>query len=76
MITIGYSTRKSNDGFINYLKETSGVKDIQVIEKENPNGRSLTEVYNEILNESIYDIVILCHDDILFEKKYKLILTQ
>jgi hypothetical protein len=34
----------------------------------NPNGRSLTEVYNEILSESKSDIVVLCHDDIYFEK--------
>jgi GT2 family glycosyltransferase len=70
MITIGYSTRNSKPSFINYLVETSGIKNVQVIEKENANGRSLTEVYNEILNESIYDVVVLCHDDILFEKKY------
>jgi glycosyltransferase involved in cell wall biosynthesis len=70
MITIGYSTRDSKPQFINYIKETCGIKDVQVIEKINPNGKSLTKVYNEILEESLNDIVILCHDDILFEKKY------
>lgn len=70
MITIGYSTRKSNPSFISYLKESCGLKDIQVIEKVNPNGISLTKIYNEILDESQFDIVVLCHDDIYFEKNY------
>ena len=70
MITIGYSTRESKPHFINYLKDTCGVKDIQVIEKVNSGGKSLSKVYNEILEESTNDIVILCHDDILFEKNY------
>ena len=39
-----------------YFKKTCGVKNIQVIEKVNPNGQSLTDVYNDILNESENDI--------------------
>ena len=68
MITIGYSTRQSNPHFQEYLKKSCGHPKVQVIEKVNPNGRSLTEVYNEILNESTTDIVVLCHDDIYFDK--------
>ena len=70
MITIGYSTRQSNKHFQEYLKESCGVKNVQVIEKVNPNGISLTKIYNEILDESEFDIVVLCHDDIYFEKSY------
>jgi glycosyltransferase involved in cell wall biosynthesis len=70
MITIGYSTKKSKPEFTKYITETCGVKDCQVIEKVNPGIKSLSQVYNEILNESKNDIVILCHDDILFEKNY------
>lgn len=70
MITVGFSTRKDNPNFINYIKETIGIKDIQVIQKINNGEKSLSKVYNEILEESINDIVILCHDDILFEKNY------
>lgn len=69
MITIGYSTRQSNPELQEYLKKSCGHPKVQVIEKVNPNGRSLTEVYNEILNESEHDIVVLCHDDIYFENK-------
>ena len=68
MITIGYSTRQSNPVLQEYFKKSCGHPKVQIIEKVNPNGRSLTEVYNEILNESTTDIVVLCHDDIYFDK--------
>jgi glycosyltransferase involved in cell wall biosynthesis len=70
MITIGYSTRKSNPYFTDLLKSTSGFKDVKVIEKINNGEKSLSKTYNEILEESETDIVVLCHDDILFEKPY------
>lgn len=70
MITIGYSTKKPNKFFSEYLEKTCGLKNIQIIEKVNPGTKSLSVVYNEILNESTNDIVIICHDDILFEKNY------
>lgn len=67
IITVGYSTRKSNPNFIEYLKKSSGFKKINVIEKVNNGEKSLSQVYNEILNESETDIVVLCHDDIYFD---------
>lgn len=67
MITVGYSTREHNPTFIEYLKKSSGFKNLQVIEKINNGEKSLAQVYNEILEESNTDIVILCHDDIYFE---------
>ena len=67
LITVGFSTRKHNPEFIEYIKKTSGFKKINVIEKINNGEKSLSEVYNEILNESETNIVVLCHDDILFD---------
>ena len=67
MITIGYSTREHNPKFIEYLKKSSGFKKIDVIEKINNGEKSLSQVYNEILEESKTDIVVLCHDDIYFD---------
>ena len=69
MITVGYSTRKHNPEFIEYLKISSGLKNIEVIEKINTGNKSLSQTYNEILSESKNNIVILCHDDIYFDSK-------
>ena len=69
MITIGYSTRESNPTFIEHLKKTVGPKNIEIIEVVNNGEKSLTNVYNEILNQAKNDIVVLCHDDIIFEDK-------
>jgi GT2 family glycosyltransferase len=68
MITVGFSTRKNNPEYINHLIETSGLKDITIIEKINNGEKSLNQVYNEVLDSSKTDIVILCHDDIKLEK--------
>jgi hypothetical protein len=68
MITIGYSTRFHNPLLQEYLKKSCGHPKVQIIEKVNNGEHSLTEVYNQILNESENDIVVLCHDDIYFEK--------
>ena len=67
MITVGYSTRSTKPEFVEYLRKTSGFKKIEVIEKINNGEKSLSQVYNEIINESENDIIVLCHDDILFE---------
>jgi hypothetical protein len=69
MITIGFSTRKTNPEFVDYVKNTCQIKNVEVIEKVNNGEKSLSEVYNEILKESKNDIVILCHDDIEFDTK-------
>ena len=67
MITVGYSTRKSNPEFTEYLKKSCGFKKINVIEKINNGEKSLSQIYNEILSESTTDIVVFCHDDIYFD---------
>jgi glycosyltransferase involved in cell wall biosynthesis len=68
MITIGYSTRKENPQFKEYLKKTAGHPKVQIIEKINNGEKSLTDVYNQILKEAENDIVVFSHDDIYFEK--------
>jgi hypothetical protein len=69
MITIGFSTRKSNPTFIEHIRKTVGPKNVEIIEVVNDGEKSLTKVYNEILNQAKNDIVVLCHDDIIFEDK-------
>lgn len=70
MVTVGFSTRKIDDSFVEMLNKTSGISKIEIIPFENNGEYSLTEVYNKILEQSSNDIVILCHDDIYFEKNY------
>ena len=67
MITIGYSTRQTKPQFQEYIKKTCGIKNAQVIEVVNNGIKSLPEVYNEIIEQSNFDIVVLCHDDIEFD---------
>jgi len=69
MITIGYSTKKIDPEFVEYLRNSSGNPKVEIIPFENPGTHSLTEAYNIILEKSSNDIVVLCHDDIYFEKK-------
>jgi glycosyltransferase involved in cell wall biosynthesis len=69
MITIGYSTRTPNPQFSEYLKKSSGLKDIEIIEKVNNGEKSLSQVYNEIIDESSNNILVLCHDDIYFDTR-------
>ena len=67
MITIGYSTRVSNPQLQEYLKKSAGNPKVQVIEKVNNGEKNLSQVYNEIISESKFDIVVLCHDDVYFD---------
>jgi hypothetical protein len=68
MITIGFSTRKIDSGFVELLKKSSGIPKCEIIPVENNGEFSLTEVYNKILSMSSNNIVILCHDDIIIEE--------
>lgn len=67
MITIGYSTRETKPEFQEYIKKTCGIKNLQLIEVVNNGVKSLTKVYNEIIEQSNFDVIVLCHDDIEFD---------
>ena len=69
MITIGYSTRKYDEEYYNHLIKTCGIKTAQIIPVVNPGKYSLSEAYNLVLEKSENDIVILIHDDLIFETK-------
>lgn len=73
MITIVYSTHKDsvyNESFKKHLLETIGLNNVQILEYTNYNQYSLTEIYNKGLNESTNDIVVFCHNDVIFNQKY------
>ena len=70
MISLAFSTRKIDPNFVDMLVKTSGIKNLEVLPFENNGEYSLTQVYNMALEKSTNDILILCHDDIYFEKNY------
>ncbi len=73
MITIIYSTHKNeeyNSKFKTHLINSVGLSDVQILEYQNNNQYSLAQVYNSGITESIYDIVVCCHNDIKLEKNW------
>ena len=73
MITIIYSTHKDsnyNNNFKSHLIKTIGVKDFQILEFENFNQYSLSELYNKGINESKNDIIVCLHNDIKLENNW------
>jgi GT2 family glycosyltransferase len=70
MITIIYSTHKNetyNNKFKQHLLQSSGLKDIQILEYINRNEFSLSELYNKGISNSEFDIIVCCHNDIKLE---------
>jgi GT2 family glycosyltransferase len=66
MISVVYCTRESNPKHSEHIKKTSGLANkIEIIEIVNK-GESLTIAYNRGLKQATNDIVVFCHDDILF----------
>jgi GT2 family glycosyltransferase len=73
MITIIYSTHKDqeyNNKFKQHLLQSVGLNDVQILEFVNHNQYSLSQVYNSGVTQSIYDIVVCCHNDIKLEKNW------
>jgi GT2 family glycosyltransferase len=73
MITIIYSTHKDfeyNFHFQQHLLQTVGLKDVQILEYSNHNQYSLSELYNKGIEDSTYNIIVCCHNDIKLEKNW------
>jgi hypothetical protein len=70
MISVVFSTRKDNQKHIEHINKTAGIyKELEVIQYINNGEYSLTELYNKALRETTNDIVVFCHDDIIFDTK-------
>jgi GT2 family glycosyltransferase len=70
MITVIYSTHKDehyNNNFKKHLLQSVGLNNIQVLEYQNNNQYSLSEIYNKGISESKFDIIVCCHNDIKLE---------
>jgi GT2 family glycosyltransferase len=73
MITIIYSTHKDskyNKEFKLHLSKTIGIKNYEILEFENHNQYSLSEIYNKGISQSKYDIVVCIHNDIKLEQNW------
>jgi hypothetical protein len=73
MITIIYSTHKDklyNENFKKEILLSVGLKNVQILEFQNNNEFSLSEIYNKGIEESIYDIVVCIHNDIKIQKNW------
>lgn len=69
-LSVVYSTRKFDQKYYDHILKTSGVKDIEIVPFENNGIFSLTEVYNQGLDKATNNIIVFCHDDLIFEKSY------
>jgi GT2 family glycosyltransferase len=73
MITIIYSTHKEKEynlKFKQHLLNSVGVKDVQILEYENFNQYSLSEIYNKGIKESTHNIVCCIHNDVKLETNW------
>lgn len=71
MISIVYSTHKDseyNKKFQKHLSDTIGIENFEILEYQNNNEYSLSQIYNKGISESIFNIVVCCHNDIKLEK--------
>jgi len=67
MISILVSTRKEDENFKLMLLKSVGLRDAQLLIYENNGEKSLTEIYNQGLKDSIYDINVFVHDDVILD---------
>lgn len=65
-LSIVFSTREIDPGFIEHIRGTVGVKGAEIIPYLNKGEFSLAELYNQGLEKAKYDIVVFMHDDIIF----------
>lgn len=64
MISVVYCTKEHKPEYIEHVRKSSGLKDIEIIEYIN-HGESLTKFYNKGLLETKNNIVVFCHDDLI-----------
>ena len=68
-LTVVFSSKKVDTDFVEIIKATSGVHNIEVLPYENPGKYSLSEVYNMALRDATNNIIVFCHDDIKFDTR-------
>jgi len=68
-VSVVISTRKINDEYLKHVEKMFSHPKTQILIYENDGTSSLSEVYNDGLKDSTYDIVVFMHDDLIIETK-------
>mgnify|MGYP006266257007 CR=1 FL=1 len=66
-LTIAYSTREIDINYMTHVKTTCGLDTVEILAYQNNGQQSLTEIYNQVLDSAKNNIIVFCHDDLIFE---------
>jgi len=69
-MTIVYSTRKRNEEYVKHVEKSCACPNLELLVYENNGERGLTEIYDEVLKVANNDIIVFCHDDLIFDTPY------
>jgi hypothetical protein len=67
MVSVVISTRKIDPTYYDHVKRMFSHPNTEILMYENDGQMSLTQVYNKGLKESVNDIVVFMHDDLILE---------
>lgn len=68
-VSVVISTRKKDEEYISHVRKMFSHPKTEILVYENNGVLSLTEVYNKGLKESVNDVVVFIHDDLIIETK-------
>lgn len=67
VVSVVISTRKIDETYVSHVKKMFSHPKTQILIYENDGEKSLTQIYNIGLKESVNDIVVFMHDDLILE---------
>jgi hypothetical protein len=67
VVSVVISTRKIDRSYYDHVKKMFSHPNTEILMYENNGEMSLTQVYNKGLKESVNDIVVFMHDDLILE---------
>jgi hypothetical protein len=66
-VSVVISTKKIDEGYKEHVRKMFSQPNTEILMYENDGQMSLTQVYNKGLKESVNDIVVFMHDDLILE---------
>lgn len=69
-LTIVYSTRHPVPEFVEHLQQTCGWHSLEILAYPNSGNNSLSQIYNQGLNQASNDFIVFLHDDVIFESDH------